>query len=265
MPTSDLCNLDGYRGGLLDVADLSSGAKHASPWTVRVDGYLTSPFVSVRTMRTGDSAFGCRQMMGQVWEWTATAFYPFPGFLPDFPYRENSCPWFGYRKVGAQMYHLLLHWPSVQLQICRLGCDILLAAGSERGVLGYVSANCAWRLPAFILAKYGRRLHWISNGEGARCSLIGFVEQRSVTSVCVVSCCVYSVYSCSTSMNLVFLQANGETTQCVDECIGSNHHLAAENSIQTFFVVERTAKTLSTGSHWASKCTEPWVNGTPRR
>ena len=27
------------------------------------------------------------------------AFYPYPGFVPDFPYRENSSPWFGYRKV----------------------------------------------------------------------------------------------------------------------------------------------------------------------
>lgn len=48
----------------------------------------------------GDSAFGCRQMLGNVWEWTTTAFYPFPGFVMDFPYRENSAPWFGYRKVA---------------------------------------------------------------------------------------------------------------------------------------------------------------------
>ena len=47
----------------------------------------------------GDSAFGCRQMAGNIWEWTESAFYPFPGYLVDYPYREYSAPWFGYRKV----------------------------------------------------------------------------------------------------------------------------------------------------------------------
>ena len=47
----------------------------------------------------GDSAAGCRQMIGNVWEWTESSFYPHPGYTIDFPYKEYSAPWFGYRKV----------------------------------------------------------------------------------------------------------------------------------------------------------------------
>lgn len=55
--------------------------------------------VDVSAFPQGDSAFGCRQMLGNVWEWTETPFYPFPGYLVDFPYVEYSAPWFGYPKV----------------------------------------------------------------------------------------------------------------------------------------------------------------------
>ena len=54
--------------------------------------------IDVAALPQSDSACGCRQMIGNIWEWTASTFAPYPGFSPD-PYRDYSAPWFGTHKV----------------------------------------------------------------------------------------------------------------------------------------------------------------------
>ncbi len=65
-PDASVANLDHWYGDVTDVAAFPEG----------------------------ESIFGVRGMIGNVWEWTSTAFGPYPGFSPD-AYREYSEPWFG--------------------------------------------------------------------------------------------------------------------------------------------------------------------------
>ena len=85
--------------------DPVTGRKRRFPWgdeppsfdRANLD-YVAGGTIDVRALPCGDSGVGCRQMIGNVWEWVADTFGPYPGFVCD-PYREYSEPYFGQKKV----------------------------------------------------------------------------------------------------------------------------------------------------------------------
>ena len=73
------------------------GATPPTPERANLDYRHGGP-VDVRAFPAGDSPFGCRQMIGNVWEWTDCYLGPYPGFVPD-PYKGYSQPYFGQKLV----------------------------------------------------------------------------------------------------------------------------------------------------------------------
>ncbi len=72
--------------------DAAPGPEHANLfenqyWTVAPVGSLPQ----------GQSASGCHQMIGDVWEWTSSDYAPYPGFKSDFD--EYNDKWFIGQKV----------------------------------------------------------------------------------------------------------------------------------------------------------------------
>ncbi|KAL1525107.1 hypothetical protein AB1Y20_019979 [Prymnesium parvum] len=131
-------------------------------------GLRRASLLDVDDLPAGDSCWGVRQMIGNVWEWTATTFYPFPGYVMDFPYREQSAPWFGFTKVARggcfatpdlilrgdyrSFYHPNER-PELAVGFRTCGeYPILAAIRTGSALAQYVHVNLIWKMDHLILS-----------------------------------------------------------------------------------------------------------------
>jgi iron(II)-dependent oxidoreductase len=89
----------------LAASHRSDSVKQAYPWSEqRLDetpanlDWRHGGCIAADALPEGQSPAGCRQMLGNTWEWTSSEFLPFAGFEAG-PYREYSSPLFGTTRV----------------------------------------------------------------------------------------------------------------------------------------------------------------------
>ena len=85
--------------------DPKTNRRRAFPWGAAVADQLKANLLEneywgvtpIGAFPKGQSAYGCQQMIGDVWEWTASDYVPYPGFKSEFD--EYNDKWFVNQKV----------------------------------------------------------------------------------------------------------------------------------------------------------------------